>query len=279
MRSARLLIVLSAVVYFLVLVNGPTLQSAPQSECQVQPPAPDWVCVNGGWVPPGHPFTPPIQPAPPAQSTPTVTTQVISVGEEVTGTLNLFTTNFPQQLFALTAPADGTVIFHLSGDQGLTIWVTDDPSLSFEAWSQIFVGESLHVFAGVTYLVAVEDCCPWDRLIPVDNPFLPFVLTTSFEAGQLAEPLPVVTPPACESLKPGSEWVCFNGGWVPLGHPLLDSAPMSPPLQPAAASAPVPALSNGCTTPDPFLGITGLFGVCVNGGWVPVGHPLAGGGG
>ena len=34
----------------------------------------------------------------------------------------------------------------------------------------------------------------------------------------------------------------------------------------------------GCATPDPFAGIPGLLGVCVNGGWVPSGHPLAGGG-
>ena len=101
----------------------------------------------------------------------------------------------------------------------------------------------------------------------------PFVLTTSIEPG------PVVIPTLCQTVRPGFDWVCFNGGWVPLGHPLLATAPISPPVQPTAVAPPPAAPATGCATPDPFLGIPGLFGVCVNGGWVPVGHPLAGGGG
>ena len=51
----------------------------------------------------------------------------------------------------------------------------------------------------------------------------------------------------------------------------IDSDDAPPPTTPPPA--------NTCTTPDPFTGIPGLIGVCVNGGWVPIGHPLAGGGG
>jgi hypothetical protein len=56
--------------------------------------------------------------------------------------------------------------------------------------------------------------------------------------------------------------------------PLAVSAAANP--APPSPEAPPPSV---CTTPDPFIGIPGLIGVCVGGGWVPVGHPLAGGGG
>ena len=46
-----------------------------------------------------------------------------------------------------------------------------------------------------------------------------------------------------------------------------------------ALSAPTtnttPPSPTGCATPDPFIGIPGLVGVCVDGNWVPSGHPLA----
>ena len=29
-----------------------------------------------------------------------------------------------------------------------------------------------------------------------------------------------VTPAACPTIKPGPDWLCINGGWVPPGHPL-----------------------------------------------------------
>ena len=43
-----------------------------------------------------------------------------------------------------------------------------------------------------------------------------------------------------------------------------------------ATRTPLPPVPpTGCPGPDPFAGIPGLMGVCVNGGWVPIGHPLA----
>ena len=86
----------------------------------------------------------------------------------------------------------------------------------------------------------------------------------------------VVTPVACTTVKPATTWVCVGGGWLPPDHPLAVSAP-STPTTPTPPTTPPPA--NTCATPDPFTGIPGLIGVCVNGGWVPIGHPLAGGGG
>lgn len=49
---------------------------------------------------------------------------------------------------------------------------------------------------------------------------------------------------------------------------------MSPPAgEPPPApppSLPTPPPSGGCVGPDPFVGIPGLIGLCVNGGWIPV---------
>jgi phosphatidylserine/phosphatidylglycerophosphate/cardiolipin synthase-like enzyme len=85
-------------------------------------------------------------------------------------------------------------------------------------------------------------------------------------------------PSTCTSIKPASNWVCVNGGWVPPDSPLAAGV-QAPAPQPPAPVPPPPALppTGGCTTPDPFVSIGG--GVCVGGGWVPKGHLLTGGGG
>jgi hypothetical protein len=73
------------------------------------------------------------------------------------------------------------------------------------------------------------------------------------------------TTASCQTLRPGPDWVCVNGGWLPLGHPLAGGAPVQPPTAP-----PTPAPSASCRTAQP-----GPAWVCVNGGWLPPGHPLA----
>jgi len=103
-----------------------------------------------------------------------------------------------------------------------------------------------------------------------------------------------VPPPAqpspssgsCTTGRPGPDWFCFNGGWLPPGYPLPPGTP-SAPATGCAAPAPgigwtcvgnawqPPAQPGSCATPDPFVVLGG--GVCVNGGWVPRGHPAAGG--
>ena len=127
MRPARLLIVFSALVCFLVLACGHTLQGAPQSECQIAPPRPDWICINGGWVPPGHPLAPGAPISPSAQPAPPTPPHLINVGEEVTAVL---TNQTPRFAFDLTAPADGILVFHVNWDPrdgGLELWFEDDP--------------------------------------------------------------------------------------------------------------------------------------------------------
>jgi hypothetical protein len=239
-----------------------------------------------------------------------VVPQVISVGEQVTGTLHPTTCSATgcipgvfDMLFELTAPSDGTLIVELD-------WNLDYGSLGLEVengvvhYWPITVG-TLPVTAGQTYRIWVYTNS-WDLYGEI-----PFVLTTSITSGPLdLPPFCSMAPPArdwicigegwvppdhplaegsaapppppsgdaagCLSIKPASDWVCVNGGWVPSDHPLALSSPASPtPLPPPPAPPPT-----GCTTPDPFAGIPGLIGVCiVNNGWVPIGHPLAAGGG
>ena len=66
---------------------------------------------------------------------------------------------------------------------------------------------------------------------------------------------------ACTTPKPASDWVCVNGGWLPPNHPLAAGSGGTP----GGGTVTPPA----CTIPDPFVGIPGLVGECVNGGWVP----------
>jgi hypothetical protein len=73
---------------------------------------------------------------------------------------------------------------------------------------------------------------------------------------------PGPTPPSsgtCSSIRPGPDWVCVNGGWLPPG--------MAPSGAPGPTPAPPPP--GTCTTIQP-----GPDWVCVNGGWLPPGHPL-----
>lgn len=96
--------------------------------------------------------------------------------------------------------------------------------------------------------------------------------------------IPSATPPTpptepgngssdvCPTVQPGPTWVCKRGDWLPPGHPLLTGSEPSPP-QPSPVMPPFT-----CTTQDPFLGggrFGELYGLCVNGDWVPIGHPLA----
>ena len=282
---------------------------APQStsgDCASLPPAPDWVCVSGLWFPPLEPSA--------TQPPPTIPPQVINIGEEVTGTLHPRTCFFTgcisaveEILFELTAPWDGTLIVTLDWDidDGLISLHVEDGVVHY--WP-ITVG-TLPVTAGRTYRVWVSTN-PWDLFGAI-----PFVLTTSITSGPIVLPpscsmappvrdwicigegwvppghplaeggaAPVPPPPSggattCGSIQPASTWVCVNGDWVPPDHPLALAAPASPTPTSPPPSAPTPPLTR-CATPDPFAGIPGMSGVCIgNNTWVPLGHPLAGGGG
>jgi hypothetical protein len=75
---------------------------------------------------------------------------------------------------------------------------------------------------------------------------------------------------------PGMWGVCLNGGWWPSNHPAtrIQRAGGTGAAPGRRTPAPTPGT---CTTPDPFISIPGLYGVCINGGWVPSNHPAAAG--
>jgi glucose/arabinose dehydrogenase len=91
------------------------------------------------------------------------------------------------------------------------------------------------------------------------------------------------TSSTCISPQPGASWVCVNGGWVPPDHPLAlaggstsgstgGSAGTGGSTEGSGSTGSIGAAT--CTSPQP-----GASWVCVNGGWVPPGHPLATSGG
>lgn len=112
--------------------------------------------------------------------------------------------------------------------------------------------------------------CVGDGWVPPNHP-LAIVNPPSSPQPPAAPASPVVGSVDCPSGQPAATWICVAGGWVPPGHPLALSSLRNP-----TPPSPPATLPSGCTTPDPFLGIQGLFGVCVGGNmWVPSGHPLA----
>jgi hypothetical protein len=56
--------------------------------------------------------------------------------------------------------------------------------------------------------------------------------------------------------------VCVNGGWLPPGLAPGGEEPPPPP----------PPSEESCTIPDPFAGVPGLIGICLNGDWIPTEH-------
>ncbi|MEQ1878515.1 MAG: TerD family protein, partial [Bdellovibrionia bacterium] len=67
------------------------------------------------------------------------------------------------------------------------------------------------------------------------------------------------------TVKPGPDWVCVNGGWLPPGHPGIPNQPV-PTAQP---TPPPPVNPSTCPTVKP-----GPDWICRNGGWLPPDYPL-----
>jgi|GEM_PF-5653230 len=75
---------------------------------------------------------------------------------------------------------------------------------------------------------------------------------------------PVAPPPtdSCTTIRPGDDWTCHNGGWLPPG---ITPPPSSPPPTTPPPSIPPPS-TDDCTTIRP-----GDDWTCYNGGWLPPG--------
>lgn len=88
------------------------------------------------------------------------------------------------------------------------------------------------------------------------------------------------TVATCSSNSPVSGWVCVNGGWVPPSHPLASQAGSSSGSSGGSSSGgssgSTGTSGSGATSCSGNAPVSGW--VCVNGGWVPPNHPLAGGG-
>jgi hypothetical protein len=131
---------------------------------------------DGGLRMPTAPTAAP-SPAPtPTPRPPSQAMREIRVGEEVTGVL---TVHGAENLFELTAPADGALIARLTWDSSrgrLTLMLADTRFGPVPLDASLIVG-TLPVVAGLRYRVRVADGAPWDY----DDLFLPFTLTTFLE--------------------------------------------------------------------------------------------------
>ena len=81
---------------------------------------------------------------------------------------------------------------------------------------------------------------------------------------QAPTPAPPPSANSCIPPGPGPDWICQDGGWLPLGHPSIRSSVDPPPPPPP----PPPPSANSCIPPVP-----GPDWVCQDGGWLPLGHP------
>jgi hypothetical protein len=95
---------------------------------------------------------------------------------------------------------------------------------------------------------------------------------------------PYVSPVACTTMKPVSNWVCVEGGWLPPDHPVAIAAMRAGTASSGGSSSGhSSSSSSGGTTSSPVssLPLCSFGGspvpgwVYVSGGWVPTDHPLA----
>jgi beta-glucosidase len=164
------------------LAGTTTPPSSQPGSCATIQPAPDWVCVNGGWLPPGMaPATPP--PATPPPTTPSSSCTSVQPGSDwvcVNGGW------LPPGL----APATGA-----PGPSP-----TPTPS-----------GNCSTVQPGADWVCVNGGWLP---------PGLQGGTTGAPPTTPAGTTVPTPTPPAvsCTSVRPGPDWVCVNGGWLPPGH-------------------------------------------------------------
>jgi glucose/arabinose dehydrogenase len=227
----------SAGELYVVYLSGAIARITPGGACPGTAPVANWVCVNGGWVPPDHPLaggapapSPPPSTPPPAPS---------------------------------ACPGVAPVANWVCVNGG---WVPPDHPLAGGAPAPPTTPPSTPPPPSPSGCPGVAPVSNWVCVnggwVPPDHPLA---------GGAPAPPTPPPstpppsTPSGCPGVAPVANWVCVNGGWVPPDHPLAAGAPSPPPTPPPS---PMPSTCPGAA---PMAGW-----VCVNGGWVPPDHPLAG---
>jgi glucose/arabinose dehydrogenase len=181
------------VVYYSGAIVRVQLAPPGTGGCSTLRPAPDWACVNGGWVPPGHPLfpdgapppsPPPGPPAPPAgcpSAQPAPDWACVDGGWVPPGH-PLFPGGTPP-----TPPAPPP------GPPGPPAPPTSCPTIQ----------------------PAPDWVCVSGGWVPPGHPLA--------GGGTPPAPPPSGPPPpiACTTPQPGPTWACVSGGWVPPGHPLF----------------------------------------------------------
>ncbi|HYN08245.1 MAG TPA: PQQ-dependent sugar dehydrogenase [Vicinamibacterales bacterium] len=232
-----------------------SLNSAPGAgSCPTVQPGPDWVCVNGNWLPPGFPGTTP--PTPPTTPPPTgcTTPQPASDWTCVNG--NWLPPGFP----GTTPPTPPTTPPPTPPPTGCT---TPQPGSDWTCVNGNWLPPGSPGTTPPPPTTPPPTPPPTGCTTPqpasdwtcVNGNWLPpgFPGTTP-----PTTPPPTPPPTGCTTPQPASDWTCVNGNWLPPGFP--GTPPSTPPTTPPPTS---------CPGSDPFLGLPGLAGVCINGNWIP----------
>lgn len=181
--------------------------SGPSGACVTDPPASDWVCINGGWVPPGHPLAvgatpstpnPPAPPSPPTGGSSCTTTAPAPGWVCVNGGWVP-----PGHPLALTAPPPTTP-------------TTPPPPPTPPIGGVIIIPP----VPCTTVQPAPTWVCVNGGWLPPNHPLIGSAPTTPTLPAPPPPPPGVCTTPDPFAGIPGLMGVCVGGGWVPVGHPL-----------------------------------------------------------
>jgi hypothetical protein len=162
----------------------------PSSGCSTASPGPGWVCVGGGWLPPGHPGIPAAPAPPPPAPVPPPSTACTTPQPGPDWVCDVATGNWlpPGMACAGAPPAAGWVCF--SGN-----WLPPD-----------------HPLLGGSAPPPSPSVAPVTCTTP--KPGADWVCDSA-----TGNWLPAGL--ACGGSPPGAGWVCYQGNWLPPGHPLL----------------------------------------------------------
>jgi hypothetical protein len=163
----------------------------PASTCTSVRPAVDWVCVGGGWLPPGM-AAPPSVPQPPPLPPP------------------------PASSGGCTSVRPGADWVCVNGG-----WLP--PGIASIAPPSVVTPPSVPSAptSAPSVCATIRPAADW---VCYDGGWLPPTLYQILSSAGIIRPQPSAPSPsvstgACSTPQPGSNWVCRAGGWLPPGHP------------------------------------------------------------
>jgi glucose/arabinose dehydrogenase len=190
---------------YVVYITGSIARVTSGGPCSTAAPAANWVCVSGGWVPPGHPLaggggTPPPPPPTPTPNAASCTT---------------------------AAPAADWVC--VNGG-----WVPPGHPLAGGGTPPAPPPTPPTPPPGPP--AACTTAAPAPDWVCVSGGWVPPGHPLAGSGGGTPPPPPPTTPVACTTVQPASDWTCVNGGWLPPGFP-GSSTPL-PLVLPVSSSVP-----------------------------------------